>query len=85
MFAPRGRLARYNPQTKVCASDVEWTVIVKGLLEHGIMGPLAPEGTFQCCGRPLLNGAIAVPKGAYKEGQPLPHQRLIMNLLPGNY
>eukprot|EP00971_Amphidinium_carterae_P140544 2785307-Amphidinium_carterae.1 len=73
MIAPRGRLAQNCPQAKDWDSDAEGTVIVKGLLEHGIVVPIASGNIFQCCGKPFLNVAFVVPKGACKEGQPLRH------------
>lgn len=73
------------PVSKVRASDEEWHKIVVAAHQRGLMVPLDPDEVFRdASGRPVLNGAGAVPKFKNVGGVRKKCQRFISNLIPSN-
>ncbi|CAK0841817.1 unnamed protein product, partial [Prorocentrum cordatum] len=73
-----------QPPAKVHAEAADWDVIVKELLERGVLEEIPHDAIARVGGQPILNGAF----GVVKSGTPMPPAtrvlRLIINMVPSN-
>ena len=72
-------------QSRVKASDEEWSKAVRAAYERGLMVAVEMDEVFKDQkGRPVLNGAGAAKKEKKVDGQVISAQRFISNLIPSN-